>query len=149
MWMSQDQGSSTGEFIKFGAVVGVLIATVLIVALLRPLIFGRIVPAVMGNHLAQPIPPTQPIISAPVEPTPTAMPALEESPAETPPAAEIPVEEMPATPEPPLTHVVQRSENLTAIAAQYGVTVEALVSVNNISNPNRIEAGTVLTIPKP
>jgi LysM repeat protein len=151
MWMSQDQESSTGEVVKFGAVIGVLIATILIVALLRPLIFGRIVPAVMGSHLPQPTRPAQPVIIIPIEPTATAIPTVvvplpsEEAT----PAPPSPVEETPATPAPTITHTVQRNENLITIAAQYGITVEALVKANNIPNPDRIEAGTVLTIPKP
>jgi LysM repeat protein len=48
---------------------------------------------------------------------------------------------------PAKTHTVQPGENLTAIARQYGITVQALVAANQISNPDRVDAGTVLTIP--
>ncbi|MBW3578188.1 MAG: M23 family metallopeptidase [Actinobacteria bacterium] len=44
-------------------------------------------------------------------------------------------------------HVVQRGESLSVIAARYGVTVADLAGVNGISDPNRILAGTRLTIP--
>ena len=44
-----------GEWLKFGIVAIVLLFTVLIIALLRPLIFGRIVPAVLGE--GQPVAP--------------------------------------------------------------------------------------------
>lgn len=47
----------------------------------------------------------------------------------------------------PVVHVVQWGENLTGIAAQYGVTVEAIVAANNIANPNRIYVGQRLIIP--
>jgi len=45
------------------------------------------------------------------------------------------------------THVVQPGETLFRIAIQYGTTVQTLQSLNNISNPNFITAGTVLSIP--
>lgn len=45
------------------------------------------------------------------------------------------------------THEVKSGETLAAIAAQYGVTVAAIVQANGISNPNVIPVGKVLTIP--
>jgi LysM repeat protein len=44
-------------------------------------------------------------------------------------------------------HVVQWGETLSIIAARYGVTVNAIVSANGISNPNYIYAGQSLVIP--
>jgi LysM repeat protein len=44
------------------------------------------------------------------------------------------------------THVVTRGESLASIAAQYGMTVDQLAALNNISNPNMIYAGQVLTV---
>ncbi|MBN1934223.1 MAG: LysM peptidoglycan-binding domain-containing protein, partial [Anaerolineae bacterium] len=49
----------------------------------------------------------------------------------------------------PVVHVVQWGENLTGIAARYGVTVDAIVAANNIANPNRIYVGQRLIIPIP
>ncbi|MBN2302872.1 MAG: LysM peptidoglycan-binding domain-containing protein [Anaerolineae bacterium] len=46
-------------------------------------------------------------------------------------------------------HTVKAGENLTRIAEQYGTTVAAIVQANNITNPNLIHAGLVLTIPLP
>ncbi|MBN1401453.1 MAG: LysM peptidoglycan-binding domain-containing protein [Anaerolineae bacterium] len=51
-----------------------------------------------------------------------------------------------ATPE---TYVVQAGDTLGRIAAQYGVTVEAMSEANGIEDPNKIEVGQVLTIPAP
>lgn len=52
------------------------------------------------------------------------------------------------TPEPsPFTHVVSRGENLTYIAAIYCTTVEAIMELNDIVNPNRIQPGQELLIP--
>lgn len=44
------------------------------------------------------------------------------------------------------TYTVQRGNTLGAIAQEYGTTVEQLVRLNNISNPNLIYPGQVLTI---
>ncbi|MCC7354635.1 MAG: LysM peptidoglycan-binding domain-containing protein, partial [Anaerolineae bacterium] len=35
-----------------------------------------------------------------------------------------------------IIHIVQRGETLNKIAARYGVTVQAIVQANNITNPN-------------
>jgi LysM repeat protein len=43
-------------------------------------------------------------------------------------------------------HVVRVGENLSSIAARYGVTVAALASANGIANPNHIYVGQRLTI---
>ena len=47
----------------------------------------------------------------------------------------------------PLSHTVCNGENLSYIAANYGVTVAAIVQVNDIPNINRLKIGQVLTIP--
>jgi LysM repeat protein len=45
------------------------------------------------------------------------------------------------------THIVARGEVLSNIAAHYGVTLQALMVANNISNPDVIYEGQVLRIP--
>ncbi len=45
-----------------------------------------------------------------------------------------------------VTHLVSPGENLTGIAAQYGVSIQSLVALNSIANPNVIAIGTVLRI---
>jgi LysM repeat protein len=47
----------------------------------------------------------------------------------------------------PFIHVVQRGEYLSYIADLYGVTVEDIVALNDIKNPNRIHPGRELLIP--
>lgn len=47
----------------------------------------------------------------------------------------------------PVVHVVQRGETLQAIALRYGVTQGAIMSANELANPNRIYVGQQLTIP--
>lgn len=46
-----------------------------------------------------------------------------------------------------MEHVVSRGETLTGIARQYGVTVATICQNNNITNPDRIWPGQVLTFP--
>ena len=45
------------------------------------------------------------------------------------------------------TYVVQPGDTLSDIALRYGTTVDTLVRLNNISNPNLIYVGQVLTLP--
>lgn len=55
----------------------------------------------------------------------------------------------PAAPEAavaPLTHVVQRGENLAAIARNYGLTVDQLAQMNGLYNPNLIYYGQELIV---
>ena len=47
----------------------------------------------------------------------------------------------------PVTHVVQRGENLFRISMQYNVKMSSIVSANSIANPNSIYAGQRLVIP--
>ena len=71
---------------------------------------------------------------------PTAAPTLTPIPTEGPPASPTPT---------PVVHLVRAGESLTLIAAQYGVTVEAIVQANQLSDPNSIYAGQQLIIPAP
>jgi nucleoid-associated protein YgaU len=70
---------------------------------------------------------------------PTQAPTLEAAPLPT------------STPEPAQTqeYTVEAGDSLTAIAEQFGVTVEALAAANNITNPDQIQVGQTLTIPAP
>ncbi|MCL6593100.1 MAG: LysM domain-containing protein [Alicyclobacillus sp.] len=44
-------------------------------------------------------------------------------------------------------YVVQRGDTLGTIAARFGTTVEAIVRVNGIRNPDMIYKGQILRIP--
>lgn len=46
----------------------------------------------------------------------------------------------------PITHIVQRGETLTQIAATYDVSVDVIMRANNITDPSRIFFGTELQI---
>lgn len=45
-------------------------------------------------------------------------------------------------------YVVQPGDNLTAIANNFGTTVETLMSLNNLLNPDQLEVGQVLRLPE-
>lgn len=141
-----------GEMIKFLVLVLVLVGTVFAIALLRPLIFERIVPAVLGWEQ----PAADPEVTAPQQPL-----SDEEAPAAATgenipvimtatPAAEAGASEDLGAPLPtPRMYEVQAGDSLVRIAAQFGITVEALAQANGISDPERIQAGDVLVIPEP
>lgn len=47
----------------------------------------------------------------------------------------------------PVTYVVKTGDTLSGIADMFGVTVDDIVRVNNIADPNALQVGQVLTIP--
>jgi len=51
-------------------------------------------------------------------------------------------------PEPQIKHTVKSGETLFAISIKYGTTVAKIVEANNIANPNLIDVGQVLIIPR-
>lgn len=49
--------------------------------------------------------------------------------------------------QPPITYVVQRGDTLFAIAQSFRVDMRALMELNGITNPDRVEAGQELVMP--
>jgi LasA protease len=47
----------------------------------------------------------------------------------------------------PAEHTVQSGETLSLIAARYNVSVDAIMDVNNLDNPNLLSVGQVLSLP--
>jgi len=151
--LETDQDRSWGEWARFGVLAAVFFAVVFAIALTRPIIFGRIVPAVLGetgksaplstdpDQTGKETPVPEEATEASPETTPvpedTAAPADTTAPTESSPSAAA------------IEHVVARGETLTEIAQQYGVTIEAIVEANALANPNHVEAGQVLLIPQP
>ncbi|RMG70273.1 MAG: LysM peptidoglycan-binding domain-containing protein [Chloroflexi bacterium] len=58
----------------------------------------------------------------------------------------IPFNELAIVQQPPETHIVQPGETLQRIADLYGLTIDTLIQLNGIENPNRIYVGQVLQI---
>lgn len=165
----EDRRGTRGEWLKFGALILVSLGVVGAVALARPLVFERMVPAILGEFLAEP--ETLPA-EAPAEPdagveTDDQMDTEATVEVETQSASEMEAggeaaagsadeaasseEAVEPTGEPgeDLIHTVQAGENLTVIARNYGVSVEAILTLNEIENADRITAGDELRIPRP
>ncbi len=60
-----------------------------------------------------------------------------------------PVREEPEIRSEPVYHVVQYGDTLQKIAGMYGITVDAIMTVNNITSPNLLQAGTTIVVPAP
>lgn len=54
-----------------------------------------------------------------------------------------------ATPDTTARYTVQRGDTLAALANRFGTTVEAIVALNNLADPNSIEVGQLLLLPPP
>lgn len=95
---------------------------------------------------------TQPTATptATLTPTPTTTPATPTPTATGTPPTATPTPTPTATLEPGQTviYVVRRGDTLYGIARRFGTTVQAIVQINNISNPSRIYAGQQLLIPR-
>ncbi len=48
-----------------------------------------------------------------------------------------------------IIHTIQSGETVFALSRRYGVSADAILEANNISNPDRIRAGAELKIPQP
>ena len=174
-----DEPSPEGEMLRFFALIIILGVVVLVVAVTRPLIFGRIVPAVMGEGIviSTPEPPatdgeeeadtstespdeTEPIIEEATDTddngdeatTPEENTADSASSAETTNETETTNEsnagETADNETTPTMHIVQEGETLQKIAAQYGVTLQELIAANGLVNPDYIQFGEELVIPR-
>ena len=124
------------------AASAVVIAVAVTAGLLRAFLVasGRAVDA--PSAAASPTPRSTPIVTrAPGETQqPTGEPT--QQPRRTPTPAPV------ITPEPsPFPHTISRGESLTYIAGLYCTTVDAIIELNGITNPNRIQVGQVILIP--
>lgn len=149
------------EYIKFGILAAILLITILVIALTKPLIFGRIVPAVMNGDSSITVTDetSPPDITSPVQDNPegtdTAVPGEDNT--QNLPIISVPGDEgagtggegeAAATAVPAQIYVVQQGDTLNSIARQFNTSVDAIVAANNIQNPDALQVGTTLTIPQ-
>ncbi len=160
---NQNNTKSYNDLVKFGVLLLIMAGVILVVSLTRPLIFGRIVPAVLGSGQT-----TAPLPDAGEGDTLTIPPAEELPGYPAPDSANVPDEsccDAAAYPAPDasatttdtvtpaveatnfITHTLQPGENLTKLAQQYGITLEEILKANTILNPDEVQAGTTLRIP--
>ena len=105
------------------------------------------------------LPPTQAPLtatataSATTGPSPTATPSATTGPSPTATpveaATETPTEAPTATPASLVVHVVQPGETLSSIGRLYGMTYQAIMEANGMTDPNLLEVGQELIIPPP
>ena len=50
---------------------------------------------------------------------------------------------------PPVTYAVKQGDTLSAIAKRYGISVASVAAVNKITDPDKLTAGQIITIPPP
>lgn len=141
-----------GEMTKFLILLLVLVGAVFVIALLRPLIFERIVPAVLGWDQEPGVAPGP----GPLQEAPAANANDDEAPlvmTATPPAVEGATSDGPGNPGAPLPtprfYEVQAGDTLAQIAVRFGISTETLAKANGISDPHRIQAGDRLVVPDP
>jgi nucleoid-associated protein YgaU len=140
--------SATGRRLARIAIVGIaLIATVLVGLLLgaglAAQLTGRAAPTpapTVASMASMALPTPSPTRTSTPTPTPSRSPSPSPSPSASPTTSPSPTIG-------PIIHVVERGETLTSIAAEYGVTVEALKKANDIEDPNLIFVGQELVIP--
>lgn len=111
---------------------------------------GGLVTAWMVAGLKAAPPPAAAGPIASIRPTPTIAPTPtgQETVAPTAQPLHTPTTAPETTPEPaPFVHIVQRGEYLQYIADLYGVDVEDIAALNDITNPNKILVGQELLIP--
>lgn len=106
----------------------------------------RISYVMLAGQLDDPnAPPPPPAADAP----PAAMPVVEQTTVETPPQPAVETPVAAALTLPSQTYYVVAGDNLSRIAARFGVTVAALMQANNLADANMIYAGQPLSIPAP
>ena len=99
-------------------------------------------PEAASTTAVEPTPaPEEP--TAPVEEVPTDTP-VPEVPTQPPPPAETPTTQSLGT-----TYTVQAGDSFASIAAQFGVSVDALAAANQTVDPTALQPGQVLVIPPP
>ncbi len=167
--MDENNNVDDRQWLKFGILAGILLIVVLVIALLRPLIFGGIVPAVMGGDgtveettaVDETIVEESPETDAPLVPvddtTETDSTVETEAPVDES-VTETPVEEVVVdesvddggeTAVSTITYTVKPGDTIYSIAREHNVSPAAIVAANDLTDPNNILIGTELLIPQP
>lgn len=160
--MNENNNVGDRQWLKFGILAGILLIVVLGIALLRPIIFGRIVPAVMGGDgektaVSEPVVVDDTVIeeipATNVDTTDVEVyiPVVNGEENATDETIEEPVadEDGGKTAVPTITYTVKAGDSIYSIARAYNLNPETIVILNNIPNPNNILIGTELLIPQP
>lgn len=81
--------------------------------------------------------------------TPTGTPGISPTPSGTPEATPTPAPS--PTPQPPEfeEYIVQQGDSLSSIAQQFGTTADELVRINDLADPNTLDIGQKLLVPRP
>jgi len=149
------------EYIKFGVLAAILLGTVFVLAVSQPLVFGRIVPAVMGEgqsedgaqNMDETMPETPPENSGEQAMPDDTDAQDQEQDGGAPDTSETQPENNEAIEQPTAVtgqiYVVQAGDTLNSIARQFNTSVEVITTANNIQNPDSLLVGTPLTIPQP
>lgn len=95
-----------------------------------------------------------PTITAPIqqaaEPSATATPTVSPAPSNTPTVASTPTATVAPSETPsPVTYTVVRGDNPASIAAEFGISVEELFSLNNLTEDSLLQIGQVLIVSMP
>ncbi len=144
------ENSRSGEMRNFGLLLLISLIVVLVVAFSRPFIFGKVVPAVLGDGAATEAGDDdvtdEPASVEDIDP----YPASEEDEDNTPEDVEE-VEEVEESPQsiPTVTHLVQQGDTLTSIAGRFDTSIEEIMVANGLVDPNQLRVGTTLLIPQP
>jgi LysM repeat protein len=157
---SQDQSVDWGQPAghrrrrSWGSIFAWLIGAILVLVVATGAGLGAAYLIAQTNAAPTPrtaLPDPTPTAAAPTTPAPTTSP----SPPQGTPATGTPEPMVtgpigsPAVEATPREHIVARGESISLIAAEYGVSMEEIIELNDLRNPNRIVPGQRLLIPPP
>ncbi len=134
---------------RWPAIPAVILVTTLFVLALSGFRAGVPTSPVATASPGRPAPTSAATLTATARPPATAAPE-ETGPAETGPPPTRKPTTAPATPKPSTTartYRVKAGDTLSAIAGRFGVTVSAIVNLNNLGNANSLTVGQLLRIP--
>jgi LysM repeat protein len=96
-----------------------------------------------------PSPSVPPTGTPGVSPTPAGTPGISPTPAGTPAATPTPTPSPTPEPSPFIEYTVQQGDSLSSIAQQFGTTADELARINSITDPNTLNIGQILQVPRP